>query len=117
MGAMMPYLGSMGVHILSLPGTPCRVSPPGPHTRHGCDGRGRYEVDTGTGLLIAHQRMLVNGFSLSRDGERVAQMTQTSLSRYNFAVDIADSESVPFVLAVMLAIESVFVRRRNWPPM
>ncbi len=73
----------------------------------------RYEVDSSYGVLTASGRFFSNDFTLERGGTLVAEMVQQWGWGEKFALDIADSENAPFVLAVMLAIEAIHQEREN----
>jgi uncharacterized protein YxjI len=73
----------------------------------------RYEIDSSYGALTAGGRWFSNNFSVQRGGMVVAEMVQQWGGGEKFALDIADSESAPFILAVMLALEAIHAEREN----
>jgi uncharacterized protein YxjI len=73
----------------------------------------RYEVDTSYGVLTASGRWFSNNFMVQRDGTPVAEMVQKWGWGEKFALDIADSENAPLILAVMLALEAIHQEREN----
>ncbi len=72
----------------------------------------RYDIESGFGLLTARGRFDGGDYSVSRDGRPVASMVRQFSLREKFAVEIADNENQPFLLALVLAIEAIHDERR-----
>jgi uncharacterized protein YxjI len=73
----------------------------------------RYEVESAYGVLTASGRWFSNNFTMLRGGTPVAEMVQQWGWGEKFALDVADSESAPFILEVMLALEAIHQEREN----
>ena len=73
----------------------------------------KYDIETGFGRLEARGRFDGGDYTVSRGGVPVARMVRKFSLREKFAVDIADDENQPFLLAIVLAIEAIHDERRE----
>jgi uncharacterized protein YxjI len=77
--------------------------------RHG----DKYDIETSFGRLEARGRFDGGDYTVSRGGAPVARMVRKFSLREKFAVDVADGENQPFLLAIVLAIEAIHDERRQ----
>ncbi|HKD89438.1 MAG TPA: hypothetical protein VKB62_12990 [Streptosporangiaceae bacterium] len=73
----------------------------------------KYAIESGFGRLEARGRFDGGDYTVSRGGAPVARMVRKFSLREKFAVDIADDENQPFLLAIVLAIEAIHDERRQ----
>lgn len=73
----------------------------------------RYDIESAYGVLNARGRFDGGDYTVSRDGMPVARMIRKFSLREKFAVEIADDENQPFLLALVLAIEAIHDERRQ----
>jgi len=73
----------------------------------------KYDIESGFGRLEARGRFDGGDYTVSRGGALVARMVRKFSLREKFAVDIADDENQPFLLAIVLAIEAIHDERRQ----
>jgi uncharacterized protein YxjI len=73
----------------------------------------KYDIESGFGRLEARGRFDGGDYTVSRGGAPVARMVRKFSLREKFAVEIADDENQPFLLAIVLAIEAIHDERRQ----
>jgi len=73
----------------------------------------RYDIESGFGRLEARGRFDGGDYTISRGGAPVARMKRKFSLRERFAVEVADDEDQPFLLAIVLAIEAIHEERRQ----
>jgi uncharacterized protein YxjI len=73
----------------------------------------KYDIETSYGRLEARGHFDGGDYTVSRGGAPVARMVRKFSLREKFAVDVADGENQPFLLAIVLAIEAIHDERRQ----
>jgi uncharacterized protein YxjI len=73
----------------------------------------KYDIETSYGRLEARGRFDGGDYTVGRGGAPVARMVRKFSLREKFAVDVADGENQPFLLAIVLAIEAIHDERRQ----
>ena len=73
----------------------------------------RFEIASPAGLLEARGNFSGRQYSITRGGMPVAAVTQLRTFREQFAVEVSDGEDAVFMLAVVLAIETIREERRR----
>jgi uncharacterized protein YxjI len=73
----------------------------------------RFEIDSPAGLMEARGNFSGRRFSVTRGGAQVASVSQPSMFRQQFSVDVADGEDPVLLLSVVLAIETIRAERAS----